>query len=57
MGYHITLENSAGELDGRYARIEEDIPDAIIELVSCIRVFSDGDIIRITGAKPKGGKP
>lgn len=45
-GYHVTLENSGGELDGRYAANEKEISGAIIALASdCI--FADGDIIRI----------
>jgi len=53
MGYHIVLENCVGgELDGRFAKDEDDIQEAILALAKeC--VFRDGDVIRVIEAKAK----
>lgn len=51
MGYHIVLQNfSGGELDGRFAKDEDDIKNAIIALAKDC-VFAEGDVIRVIEAK------
>lgn len=51
MGYHVVLENSLGcELDGRYAKNDTDIRDAIVALLDGA-ILADGDVIRVIEAK------
>lgn len=46
-GFHIVLENSSGcELDGRFAKDENDIKKAIEALVRDCD-FAPGDVIRV----------
>lgn len=46
--FHITLENSGGELDAREAQTEEAARDAAIELLESVPFLSEGDVVRVT---------
>lgn len=56
MGYHIVLENSLGcELDGRFAKVEDDIKGAVRALVDDCEL-AEGDVIRIVETADKKAK-
>lgn len=56
MGYHIVLENGHGcELDGRFAKGEDDIKSAVQALVDDCEL-AEGDVIRIIETTDKKAK-
>jgi hypothetical protein len=56
MGFHIVLENGAGcELDGRFAKTDDDIKSAVQALVDDCEL-AEGDVIRIVETTDKKAK-